>query len=183
VTVLEGDPTCAVAFAAAAHTCLRHGRWAEAREHVTAAEPLTSFVTDALPWLALSVRLELSRCYLGLRDAGAARALLTEVDGLLAARPLLGVLVDQARELHEQVSNFEQPDDAPAGLTPAELRLLPLLATHLSFREIAEELRVSRNTVKTQAISMYRKLGVSGRSEAIATAADLELETRTAAAV
>jgi LuxR family maltose regulon positive regulatory protein len=53
------------------------------------------------------------------------------------------------------------------GLTPAEQRLLPLLATHLSFREIADELDVSRNTVKTQAISIYRRLGVSGRSEAI----------------
>lgn len=60
---------------------------------------------------------------------------------------------------------------APAGLTGAELRLLPLLATHLSFREIADQLQVSRNTVKTQAISIYRKLGVSGRSEAMAAAA------------
>ena len=50
-------------------------------------------------------------------------------------------------------------------LTPAELRLLPLLATYLSFREIGENLFVSRNTVKTQAISVYRKLGVSSRSE------------------
>jgi LuxR family maltose regulon positive regulatory protein len=62
-----------------------------------------------------------------------------------------------------------------ARLTPAELRLLPLLATHLSFREIAEQLEVSRNTVKTQAISIYRKFGVSSRSEAIARAADLGL--------
>ena len=33
-------------------------------------------------------------------------------------------------------------------LTPAELRLLPLLSTRLSFREIGEQLSVSRNTVK-----------------------------------
>jgi len=56
----------------------------------------------------------------------------------------------------------------------AELRLLPLLATHLSFREIADQLKVSRNTVKTQAISIYRKLGVTGRSGAIAEAARLD---------
>ena len=42
-----------------------------------------------------------------------------------------------------------------AGLTRAELRLLPLLATHLSFREIGARLYVSRNTVKTQAISVH----------------------------
>jgi LuxR family maltose regulon positive regulatory protein len=50
---------------------------------------------------------------------------------------------------------------------------VPLLATHLSFREIADELQVSRNTVKTQAISIYRKLGVSGRSDALAAAKEL----------
>ena len=61
------------------------------------------------------------------------------------------------------------------GLTRAELRLLPLLATHLSFREIGARLYVSRNTVKTQAISVYRKLGVSSRSDAIDQAAQLGL--------
>ncbi len=63
----------------------------------------------------------------------------------------------------------------PARLTGAELRLLPLLSTHLSFREIAERLFVSRNTVKTQAISVYRKLGATNRSEAIARVAELGL--------
>ena len=62
-----------------------------------------------------------------------------------------------------------------ATLTAAELRLLPLLTTHLSFREIAEQLYVSRNTVKTQAISVYRKLGVSSRGKAIERASDLGL--------
>jgi LuxR family maltose regulon positive regulatory protein len=47
--------------------------------------------------------------------------------------------------------------------------------TYLSFREIAERLFVSRNTVKTQAISIYRKLGVSSRAEAIDRAAELGL--------
>ena len=51
----------------------------------------------------------------------------------------------------------EHGNGAAAGLTGAELRLLPLLSTHLSFREIGEELFVSRNTIKTQAISVYRE--------------------------
>ena len=69
----------------------------------------------------------------------------------------------------------EHRDADRSGLTTAELRLLPLLTTHLSFREIAEQLSVSRNTVKTQAISVYRKLNVSSRSEAIAYARGLGL--------
>jgi LuxR family transcriptional regulator, maltose regulon positive regulatory protein len=52
-------------------------------------------------------------------------------------------------------------------LSTAELRLLLLLATYLSFREIGERLYVSQHTVKTQAISIYRKLGASSRSEAV----------------
>ena len=69
----------------------------------------------------------------------------------------------------------ELGEDRATILTTAELRLLPLLTTHLSFREIAERLFVSRNTVKTQAISVYRKLDVSSRSDAIARAAELGL--------
>ena len=52
-------------------------------------------------------------------------------------------------------------------LTPAEIRLLHHLPTHLSFREIGKQLFVSPNTVKTQAQSVYRKFGVSSRAEAV----------------
>ena len=69
----------------------------------------------------------------------------------------------------------EQSSGWASTLTAAELRLLPLLTTHLSFREIAERLFVSRNTVKTQAISVYRKLDASSRSEAIERAIELGL--------
>ena len=60
-------------------------------------------------------------------------------------------------------------------LTAAELRLLPLLATHLSFPQIAAEKFLSPNTIKTQAISIYRKLGVSNRSQAVTRARELGL--------
>ena len=60
-----------------------------------------------------------------------------------------------------------------SSLTTAELRLLPLLPTHLTFPEIGSTPSVSRHTVKTQAMSVYRKLGVSSRSEAVARLAEL----------
>jgi LuxR family maltose regulon positive regulatory protein len=62
-----------------------------------------------------------------------------------------------------------------SALTAAELRLLPLLATHLSFPQIGEELFLSRNTIKSQAISIYRKLGVASRSPAVTRARELGL--------
>ncbi len=55
-------------------------------------------------------------------------------------------------------------------LTAAELRLLPHLATHLSLRQIAEELVIGRETVKSQATSIYRKLAVASRADAVAEA-------------
>jgi LuxR family maltose regulon positive regulatory protein len=69
----------------------------------------------------------------------------------------------------------EAENGSSSVLTAAELRVLPLLSTHLSFREIGERLYVSRNTIKTQAISVYRKLGVSNRSEAVTRARELGL--------
>ena len=62
-----------------------------------------------------------------------------------------------------------------SALTAAELRLLPLLSTHLSAPEIAAELFLSLHTIKAQMRSIYRKLGASSRSQAIARARELGL--------
>ena len=62
-----------------------------------------------------------------------------------------------------------------SALTAAELRLLPHLATHLSLQKIAGELHLGRETVKSQAKAIYRKLSVSSRAEAVAEAARLGL--------
>jgi LuxR family maltose regulon positive regulatory protein len=63
-------------------------------------------------------------------------------------------------------------------LTGAELRLLPYLATHLTVPEIARRLFVSRNTAKTEAVSIYRKFGASSRSQAIERAIEVGLLDR-----
>ena len=65
-----------------------------------------------------------------------------------------------------------------SSLTAAELRLLPLLCTHLTLKEISERLYLSRNTVKTQSASVYRKFGVNSRSEAVDRMHQLGLLTR-----
>jgi len=91
--------------------------------------------------------------------------------------------VTDSPTLLAQMDELEAVLDAsslPLGLqasavTPAELRVLRYLPTHLTFAAIAEELYVSRNTVKTQAIAIYRKLGVSSRDAAVAEARRLQL--------
>ena len=155
---------------------LRQGRWNEARAALTAAEEILPFVTIAVPWFAVRVRTEIARGFVTLRDGDAAQELLTEVAAVLRRVPLPQTLAVRAEELQAEVDLIPRADGARlVGLTPAELRLLPLLATHLSFREIGQKMYVSRNTVKTQAISVYRKLGVSSRSEAVAEAQRLGL--------
>ena len=62
-----------------------------------------------------------------------------------------------------------------AALTGAELRLLPLLSTHLSLPEIAAEFSLSPHTIKSQAASIYRKLGASSRSQTVALSRELGL--------
>jgi LuxR family transcriptional regulator, maltose regulon positive regulatory protein len=178
--VEEGElgsyPTSALALAASARSRLRHGQWDRARYQLTAAARLTPHLTYALPWLAVQTRIELADAYVTLRDREAAHQALEEARVILTARPALGVLGDGLERLEGEVARIPQArNGVSSGLTRAELRLLPLLSTHLSFREIGERLHVSRNTIKTQAISVYRKLGVSSRSEAVALAQDLGL--------
>jgi LuxR family maltose regulon positive regulatory protein len=174
---VEGHPARALAHATHARALLRRGRWNEARAAVTAARESARHVEDALPWLAVQVRLELAHALVTLRDTAGAADLLVEARELLERSANLGTLADQVEELQQEIDARPEPEGVQhTGLTPAELRLLPLLATHLSFREIAQQLFVSRNTIKTQAISVYRKLGVSSRSEAVAEAQRLGLE-------
>jgi LuxR family maltose regulon positive regulatory protein len=178
--VEEGEladyPTSALALAASARSRLRHGQWDHARRLLTTASRLTPHLSYALPWLAVQARVELADAYMTLRDRDAARHMLEEARGILAVRPDLGVLGEAVAQLELEVASMpEAHAGGSSGLTPAELRLLPHLSTHLSFREIGERLHVSRNTVKTQAISVYRKLGVSSRSDAVAVAEDIGL--------
>lgn len=57
------------------------------------------------------------------------------------------------------------PDRRQVKLTPRERQILPLLATTKTLTQIAEELSCTRETVKTHAASIYRKMGVSGKTE------------------
>jgi LuxR family maltose regulon positive regulatory protein len=172
---LDGYASTAIALAAGARAALRHGRWDDARADLdkVAAGP-ASAEGRLLPWFAVQTRLQVARAHLALRETQTVRSLLVEIRELLREHPCLGTLVDDTEALEREVEAIPQ-DDARAGLTPAELRLLPFLTTHLSFREIGERLYVSRNTIKTQAISVYRKLGATSRSDAIARAVRLGL--------
>ena len=67
------------------------------------------------------------------------------------------------------------PRDLPDPLTPRELTILRYLTSAMSSAEIAGELCLSINTVKTHLAAIYRKLPASSRREAVQRARELEL--------
>jgi LuxR family maltose regulon positive regulatory protein len=169
-----GDyPTTAIVDAARARSAIRRSDWVRARDDLARARAALPMLTQALPWLAVQTRLEMGRALLELSEREAAAAVLLEATEILSQAPELGVLTAQAAVLATELERAPGATTTRDDLTSAERRLLPLLMTHLTFREIGEFLNVSRNTVKTQAISTYRKLGVSSRGEAISRAIEL----------
>jgi LuxR family transcriptional regulator, maltose regulon positive regulatory protein len=176
---LEEYPPVALMHAVAARVALHHGDRAEAGAELTRAQRLRPDLTYAIPYFAVQVRLELARGHLALSDTAAARTLLHEADEVLRRRPSLGIFVQQARDLRAELARAKgRSAPGASALTAAELRLLPMLCTHLSLPEIAAEMFLSRNTIRSQAYSIYRKLGVSSRSQAVVLAGKLGLLER-----
>jgi LuxR family maltose regulon positive regulatory protein len=173
---LSDYSTSALVHVGTARIALHEGRQEDAQAAVTAAHRLRPMLDLGIPWLTMQVGIELARAHLALAEPGPARTVLGEAEQVLAARPQMGILVEDARELKDRLAATSGPDGAWAmSLTRAELRLLPYLATHLTFPEIGSRLFISRNTVKSQAVSVYRKLGVSSRSDAIERAVAIGL--------
>jgi LuxR family transcriptional regulator, maltose regulon positive regulatory protein len=159
----------------AARAVLHRGDPARAREHLARAVHLRPLLTSAMPHRSVQTLLELAQAYLALDDAAGARTVLRQADEIIRQRPSLGVLPGQAADLKATLDRIGPGTPGASSLTAAELRLLPLLSTHLTLLEIGERLYLSRNTVKTQAVSIYRKLGVSSRSEAMQRVRELGL--------
>jgi LuxR family maltose regulon positive regulatory protein len=170
--------TSALVYAWLARVALHRGEVAQGRDDVARAVRLRPLLTYALPVVSAQALLEMARAYIALADPAGGRAVLRQVNDIFHQRPELGVLPAQADALRLQLDTLRGNAPGASSLTTAELRLLTLLPTHLSFREIGERLYVSRHTVKTQAISIYRKLDVSSRSEAIARMHEVGLLTR-----
>jgi LuxR family maltose regulon positive regulatory protein len=159
-----------------ARTAMHRADLHAVHQELPSAQRLRHLLTYALPQFAVQARLELARVHLALADTAGARTLMREVDDLLRRRPGLGTLVGEARILRAQLSR-DRGSGVPgaSALTAAELRLLPLLSTHLSFPQIAEEMSLSRHTIKSQVMSIYRKLGTPSRSQAVARSRELGL--------
>jgi LuxR family maltose regulon positive regulatory protein len=163
-------------LAVAALTQAQRGRVQAAKDDCAEGARLLDQMDDFVPWYVAEVRIVLARVALRLSDVVGARAHVEAADLAVRATPDTPVLAQWLEDASAQVEAYSSSAvDAPASLTTAELRILGLLPTHLSFREMGTRLYVSPNTVKTQAQAVYRKLDASSRSEAVARARVLGL--------
>jgi LuxR family maltose regulon positive regulatory protein len=164
-------------FAVSAYVQAHRNEPAGARQAALHARRLLSLLNHLAVWLAIEARIVLARVEVLLGDMEAARVLAHESHDLLYRLRGAGLLPDRVVNLFAAIDSSAQAvsDLRAVPLTTAELRVLAYLPTHLSFQAMAEDLFVSRNTVKTQAISIYRKFGVSSRGDAVVRARELGL--------
>ena len=131
------------------------------RQHLTS-------LGDIAPWLNLQARVALARAAVIRGNRVEAAALVEEASAILEVIPDAVRVAAQLAGLRREVAARDRSQSfGPSSLTTAELRVLQLLPTHLSVAEIADRLYVSRNTVKSQTIAIYRKLGTSSRGGAV----------------
>lgn len=173
---LPASPAAALVLAIAAAADAHRGRVEEALRDAERSGRLLAASRGLPAWYEVEARIALARAALRLSDVLQTRRLLAEASRLLRRDPSAHVLRQRLDELWVQADAVA--DSAIGGgwsLTTAELRVLQLLPTHLSYPDIARRLFVSPNTVKTHARAVYRKLDASSRAEAVLQARDAGL--------
>ena len=162
------DAAHALGLAVFAVAAAQRADVAQARHDAAHAGRLLATLTDATPWLLAETHVWLARAQIRLSDGPTARMHLARAARFAGQVKDSSVLAEWIHEGWERADAFacSVTGDGPT-LTNAELRVLRMLPSHMTFREISERLHVSTNTVKTQALSVYRKLDVSCRSEAV----------------
>ena len=147
----------------------------ERGDHTAAARRLEDVrrlrpMVRAARWLDADLALRCADASLDIGDRPGAVEFGQLATDALEGYPDAGVLRDRLQRLAERIRLGRDYE-----LTAAELRLIHFLPTHLSLQEIADRLHLSRPTVKTHVASIYGKLGVQGRSEAVEIIEQLRL--------
>jgi LuxR family transcriptional regulator, maltose regulon positive regulatory protein len=171
---LSGVSSSALAHHALGEALLAQGRTHDAERELERAETLRRApeprLDHAHSLLALvNARIARGRLTLAASELEAARE---QVDSFADAGRLRPLAAEIAHRLEQAGADAERAVEQP---TLAELQVARLLATDLSQREIAGELFVSINTVKTHTRNLYAKLGVNSREAAVRRANELEL--------
>jgi LuxR family maltose regulon positive regulatory protein len=165
-------------YAVQARIALHQGEVRRAWQYVDVAQRLYTWPSAmAFPWLAAQSAILLGRLLLDLDDHPGAALKAADARRQLVRLGAEGVLRSRYLQFVAELDRKGGQPVLPGTIVPtaAELRILQLLPTHLTLSEIADRLYISRNTVKTQVASIYRKLRSSTRTEAVREGRNLGL--------
>jgi LuxR family maltose regulon positive regulatory protein len=170
----------AVSLAIASLIDARAGRHDDAIDRRDAARKKLANFERSAPWFGILGLIPLIRTSLLVDDAQTALELQQELEAKMLDQDSATPLAKHIDDLGDAVRGANAAfADRTWALTTAELRVLQYLPTNLSLADIAERLFVARNTVKSHAAAIYRKLGTTSRTDAVdlARAAGLLTET------
>ena len=155
------------AFAISALAFARAGRAVDAERAAAVASAMLERLGRLSARTGLLCNLVLAQAALALGHRAAARQLSSLAQADQQVDSTATQLNHELDNLIHQLSIGEDALGYGLQLSPAELRVLAYLPTHLSLQEIADHLIVSRNTAKTHSVAIYRKLGAESRSDAV----------------
>jgi LuxR family maltose regulon positive regulatory protein len=161
-------PQTSLAPLALGRALAERGKLEEAQEELESALSTRRSLSGLSPWPTLIGLLALAQVKAARGDRAEARAALAEARIILEDFPDAGIfpelLEHQERKLRARKPREGQLDGE---LTEREFDVLRLLGGELSTRQMAQNLYVAPSTVRTQIKSIYRKLGVSSRQQAV----------------
>jgi len=158
---LDESAGSAVAYTAGALAHQQRGDHTEAARQLESVWRLRRHLRAAA-WADIDLALRCADISLDLGDPSRAVEFAQVAGGGLQGYPDAGTLPARLRRFEGRIRRGQD-----YGLTSAELRVLSFLPTHRSLQEIADRLYLARPTVKTHVASIYDKLGVPGRSQAV----------------
>ena len=165
---LHALPSVSLAFTALGQSLAASGQLVEAMAVLEQALTLRRKNPGFSPWPLIHHLLVMGRVAIMSGELPLARELLADVVPLMRQHQHgMAAMVARLEIVQKSLREGHLEDPHTDALTAREIDVLRRLAGTLSLSEIASDLYLSPNTVKTHTTALYRKLGARSRSEAV----------------